>query len=139
MFAPLSACLHVYHSVCVTVRGRHTTAVRLRITVCVSLCMGVTLQLYVCVSLCVCHCAWASHYSCTSAYHSVCECVCTEGVNYGPLHSPQGVELFKQAVADAIAQGGKIECGGKVMCVCVCAVLRSSLNPIIIFTTLKVI
>ena len=79
--APLSACLHVYHSVCVTVCVCHTTAVRLRITVCVN--------------------------------------VCTEGVNYGPLHSPQGVELFKQAVADAVAQGGKIECGGKVMCVCV--------------------
>ncbi|XP_076443394.1 alpha-aminoadipic semialdehyde dehydrogenase-like [Babylonia areolata] len=36
-----------------------------------------------------------------------------EGVNFGPLHSPQGVELFKQAVADAVAQGGKIEYGGK--------------------------
>lgn len=38
----------------------------------------------------------------------------TEGVNYGPLHSPQGVEHFKLAVADAVAQGGKIEYGGKV-------------------------
>ncbi|KAK7116371.1 alpha-aminoadipic semialdehyde dehydrogenase-like [Littorina saxatilis] len=36
-----------------------------------------------------------------------------EGVNYGPLHSPQGVEHFKLAVADAVAQGGKIEYGGK--------------------------
>ena len=41
-------------------------------------------------------------------------CVCAEGVNYGPLHSQQGVEQYKQAVADAVAQGGKIECGGKV-------------------------
>nr|KAG5705947.1 hypothetical protein BaRGS_010837 [Batillaria attramentaria] len=38
-----------------------------------------------------------------------------DGVNYGPLHSPQGVELFKAAVADAVAQGGKIEYGGKAI------------------------
>ena len=55
--------------------------------------------------LCVCMCI----------YMSVCVCVRADGVNYGPLHSPQGVELFKQAVADAVAQGGKIEYGGKVL------------------------
>lgn len=37
-----------------------------------------------------------------------------DGVLYGPLHSEQGVELYKQALLDAQAQGGKIEYGGKV-------------------------
>lgn len=38
-----------------------------------------------------------------------------EGVNYGPLHSPQGIDLYKAAVADAVALGGRVECGGKVI------------------------
>ncbi|XP_046559067.1 alpha-aminoadipic semialdehyde dehydrogenase-like [Haliotis rubra] len=38
-----------------------------------------------------------------------------DGVLYGPLHSKQGVAQYQQAVADAVAQGGKIECGGKVI------------------------
>jgi aldehyde dehydrogenase family 7 protein A1 len=41
--------------------------------------------------------------------------LCTiDGVLYGPLHSPQGVELYKKAIEAAKAQGGKIEFGGKV-------------------------
>ncbi|XP_046329682.1 alpha-aminoadipic semialdehyde dehydrogenase-like [Haliotis cracherodii] len=38
-----------------------------------------------------------------------------DGVLYGPLHSKQGVAQYKQAVSDAVAQGGKIEYGGKVI------------------------
>ena len=30
------------------------------------------------------------------------------------MHSQQGIDLYKKAVKDAVAQGGKIECGGKV-------------------------
>jgi len=37
------------------------------------------------------------------------------GTLVGPMHSQQGVELFKKAVADAQAQGGKVEFGGKAM------------------------
>ena len=37
-----------------------------------------------------------------------------DGVLYGPMHSQQGVELYKQAIKDAQAQGGKVEFGGKV-------------------------
>ena len=37
-----------------------------------------------------------------------------DGVLYGPMHSKQGVEMYKQAIQDAIAQGGKVEVGGKV-------------------------
>eukprot|EP00057_Strongylocentrotus_purpuratus_P033890 XP_793156.3 PREDICTED: alpha-aminoadipic semialdehyde dehydrogenase [Strongylocentrotus purpuratus] len=33
---------------------------------------------------------------------------------YGPMHSEQGVEVFKGAVAAAVAQGGKVEVGGKL-------------------------
>lgn len=32
----------------------------------------------------------------------------------GPMHSETGVELYKKAVADAQAAGGKIQYGGKV-------------------------
>ena len=38
----------------------------------------------------------------------------TEGTLYGPMHSKQGVEVYKAAVEDAKKQGGKIECGGNV-------------------------
>lgn len=38
------------------------------------------------------------------------------GTLYGPMHSKQGVEQYKHAVAKAIALGGKVECGGKVWC-----------------------
>ena len=30
------------------------------------------------------------------------------------MHSQQGVEMYKQAIQDAQAQGGKVEFGGKV-------------------------
>lgn len=33
---------------------------------------------------------------------------------YGPVHSEQGVNIFKQAVADAKAQGGTVQSGGEV-------------------------
>ncbi|XP_014774152.1 alpha-aminoadipic semialdehyde dehydrogenase [Octopus bimaculoides] len=35
------------------------------------------------------------------------------GILYGPMHSQQGVDLYLKAVTDAVAQGGKIEYGGK--------------------------
>lgn len=34
---------------------------------------------------------------------------------YGPLHNQLGVNEYKQTIAEAIEQGGKIECGGKVI------------------------
>lgn len=34
---------------------------------------------------------------------------------YGPVHSPQGVEIFHKAVESAKSQGGTIEYGGKVI------------------------
>ena len=37
-----------------------------------------------------------------------------ESTLYGPLHSQKGTELYKNAVSEAVKQGGKIECGGKV-------------------------
>jgi len=37
------------------------------------------------------------------------------GTLIGPLHNPHAVELFKNAVKQAVAQGGKIEIGGKVL------------------------
>ena len=37
-----------------------------------------------------------------------------EGILYGPMHSQQGVDLYKKAIADATAAGGKIAYGGKV-------------------------
>jgi len=38
-----------------------------------------------------------------------------EGVIYGPLHSKQAVEIYKCAVAEAVANGGKVEVGGEVI------------------------
>lgn len=38
----------------------------------------------------------------------------TDGTLYGPMHSQQGVDLYLSAIEEAKAQGGKIECGGKV-------------------------
>ena len=40
-----------------------------------------------------------------------------DGTLYGPMHSQQGVDAYKQAVAEAVQQGGKIEYGGKVRAV----------------------
>lgn len=37
-----------------------------------------------------------------------------DGTLYGPLHSQQGVDQYFAALEEAKAQGGKIECGGKV-------------------------
>lgn len=37
------------------------------------------------------------------------------GVNYGPMHTRQGVEAFRNTVAEAVREGGKIEYGGKVV------------------------
>ncbi|XP_063955718.1 alpha-aminoadipic semialdehyde dehydrogenase-like [Lytechinus pictus] len=34
---------------------------------------------------------------------------------YGPMHSKQGMEVFKNAVSDAVAQGGQVEVGGKII------------------------
>lgn len=34
---------------------------------------------------------------------------------YGPLHNQLGVNEYKQTIAEAIEQGGKVECGGKVI------------------------
>ncbi|XP_071845151.1 alpha-aminoadipic semialdehyde dehydrogenase-like [Apostichopus japonicus] len=34
---------------------------------------------------------------------------------YGPVHSEQGVNIFRQAVADAKAQGGTVQSGGEVI------------------------
>lgn len=39
---------------------------------------------------------------------------CLDGTLYGPLHSQQGVDQYFAALEEAKAQGGKIECGGKV-------------------------
>ncbi|XP_072166624.1 alpha-aminoadipic semialdehyde dehydrogenase-like [Diadema setosum] len=38
-----------------------------------------------------------------------------ENTLYGPVHSQQGVDVFKTAVGDAVAQGGTVEYGGKVL------------------------
>ncbi|XP_072051343.1 alpha-aminoadipic semialdehyde dehydrogenase-like [Amphiura filiformis] len=38
-----------------------------------------------------------------------------EGILYGPMHSKQGIEVYKSAVEAAQQQGGKVECGGKVL------------------------
>ena len=38
----------------------------------------------------------------------------SEGTLYGPMHSKQGVAAYQAAVEDAKAQGGTIQCGGKV-------------------------
>ena len=48
------------------------------------------------------HCRQVNHYTSASTL-------------YGPLHSQQGVALYKKAIEDAVKQGGKIEYGGKVM------------------------
>ena len=37
------------------------------------------------------------------------------GTLYGPMHTKVGVEAYQKAVADAQAQGGKVEYGGKVL------------------------
>lgn len=55
----------------------------------------------------------------------------TDGVLYGPMHSQQGVEMYKNAVADAVAQGGKIECGGKVRYICHFLVTAESSLPVV--------
>lgn len=37
------------------------------------------------------------------------------GTLYGPMHTKQGIQLYLKAIEDAKAQGGKVECGGKVI------------------------
>ncbi len=37
------------------------------------------------------------------------------GVLYGPLHSKVSVDLYKQAIEDAVKAGGKVEFGGKAI------------------------
>lgn len=37
-----------------------------------------------------------------------------DGVLYGPVHSEVAVVKFEQAVEEARAEGGVVECGGKV-------------------------
>uniref|UniRef100_A0A2M4BIY8 aldehyde dehydrogenase (NAD(+)) n=1 Tax=Anopheles marajoara TaxID=58244 RepID=A0A2M4BIY8_9DIPT len=34
---------------------------------------------------------------------------------YGPLHNERAVEAYRQTIAEALEQGGRIECGGKVL------------------------
>ncbi|XP_035772618.1 putative aldehyde dehydrogenase family 7 member A1 homolog [Anopheles albimanus] len=34
---------------------------------------------------------------------------------YGPLHNERAVEAYRQTIAEAVQQGGRIECGGKVL------------------------
>ncbi|XP_045216315.1 alpha-aminoadipic semialdehyde dehydrogenase-like [Mercenaria mercenaria] len=34
---------------------------------------------------------------------------------YGPLHSKQAVQMYNNAVAEAVKAGGKVECGGEVI------------------------
>lgn len=34
---------------------------------------------------------------------------------YGPVHNQQAVDLYKNSIAEAVKQGGKIEFGGKVI------------------------
>jgi len=38
-----------------------------------------------------------------------------DGTLYGPMHSKMGVEQYEKALVDAVAQGGKILVGGKVI------------------------
>ena len=38
-----------------------------------------------------------------------------DGTLYGPLHSKAAIEAYKKTVADAKAEGGKIEFGGNVL------------------------
>ncbi|XP_071794789.1 alpha-aminoadipic semialdehyde dehydrogenase-like [Asterias amurensis] len=38
-----------------------------------------------------------------------------ESTLYGPMHSQQGIEIYENAIKNAVAQGGKIEVGGKVL------------------------
>ncbi|ESP00645.1 hypothetical protein LOTGIDRAFT_112613 [Lottia gigantea] len=38
-----------------------------------------------------------------------------DGTLVGPMHNEQGVNIYKTAVDEAVKQGGKIECGGKVV------------------------
>ncbi|XP_052796221.1 alpha-aminoadipic semialdehyde dehydrogenase-like [Mya arenaria] len=40
---------------------------------------------------------------------------CEADTLYGPLHSTAAVEAYKNAIEEAIKQGGKVECGGKVI------------------------
>ena len=38
-----------------------------------------------------------------------------DGTLYGPLHNKAGIDIYKSAIEEAVKQGGKIECGGKVI------------------------
>lgn len=37
-----------------------------------------------------------------------------EGTIYGPMHSQQGVELYRNTINEAVQAGGKVEVGGNV-------------------------
>lgn len=37
-----------------------------------------------------------------------------DGTLYGPMHTPAGVEAYKQAIEEAVKQGGTVAYGGKV-------------------------
>ena len=41
--------------------------------------------------------------------------ISTDGVLCGPLHTPEAVEAYKNAIEDAKAQGGTVAFGGKVI------------------------
>ena len=49
-----------------------------------------------------------------SLYESVIGLLFVAGILYGPLHSKEAVEAFKNTVAEAQDLGGKIEYGGNV-------------------------
>ena len=38
----------------------------------------------------------------------------SDGVLVGPMHTKDSVEMYKNAIQEAIAQGGKVEIGNKV-------------------------
>ncbi|CAB4058213.1 ALDH7A1 [Lepeophtheirus salmonis] len=54
----------------------------------------------------------------TKAYETVIKRIgdpLEDGTLYGPLHSKNGIEAYKKTIQDAVAAGGKIEFGGKVI------------------------
>jgi len=52
--------------------------------------------------------------TCLHKHLYYCICYFIAGTLYGPMHNQQGVDSYLTAIEEAKAQGGKIECGGKV-------------------------
>lgn len=38
----------------------------------------------------------------------------SEDTLYGPMHTKQGIDAYKNAISEAVSQGGKVSLGGKV-------------------------